>query len=72
MNSHVQVKCSSHQPLLHGHRAHSLLRGHSLVMIKQLQFQQGVKELRGLCHHLGVVGEAGKDGEVAVDKQADP
>lgn len=70
MNSYMQMNCSSYQPLLHGHWTHSLLRGHPLIVIQQLQFQPVVKELCGLSHRLVFVGEARDELQVAVDDPA--
>lgn len=72
MNSHVQMKGRPCQPLLHGLCAHSLLRGHPLIMIEQFHIQQLVKDLCGLRHLLLVVGQAGDQLKVSVDGPANP
>lgn len=67
VDSHVQMKCSSCQPLLHGLCTHSLLGGHSLIVVQKLKFQQVVIQLCSLSHLILAVGDAGDDAEVVVD-----
>lgn len=68
----MHVKCSSCHPLLHGHGAHPLPRGHPLIMVEKLEFQPVIVELCGLSHAVVAVGDAGDEAEVAVDDPADP